>query len=100
MPYYPEDNILFIHIPKTGGTALHNYFVKKYHITIDKYVHLFDLYYLRGHKMLSLQHLTYLELANSSYIDLTNKNLKIITIVRNPYTRLISELLWQLYKYQ
>jgi hypothetical protein len=93
MPYYPEDNILFIHIPKTGGTALHNYFINKYKITIDKYLHLFDLYYLRGHKMLSLQHLTFIELSNSKYINITS-NVKIITIVRNPYTRLISELLW------
>jgi hypothetical protein len=94
MPYYPQNQLLFIHIPKTGGTSLHNYFVKKYNITIKKYVNLFDLYYLKGHKILSLQHMTYLELLSSTYFNFNKENLKIITIVRNPYTRLISELLW------
>jgi hypothetical protein len=93
MPYYPEALILFIHIPKTGGTSLHNYFVKKYNITINKYKNAIGLYYLKGSKSLSLQHMILSELICCKFINI-DKNVKIITIVRNPYTRLISELFY------
>jgi hypothetical protein len=93
MPYYLEALILFIHIPKTGGTSLHNYFVKKYNITINKYKNAMGLYYLKGSKSLSLQHMILSELTCCKFINI-DKNVKIITIVRNPYTRLISELFY------
>ena len=44
MPYFKNDNvnILFIHIPKTGGTSLDNYFSKKYNIDLnDKSLYIF-----------------------------------------------------------
>jgi len=94
MPYYPEPNILFIHIPKTGGTSLNNYFIKKYNINTNKYTNAIGLYYLRGPKRLSIQHMLLSELFNCKYLSFNKKNLKIITIVRNPYTRLLSELFY------
>lgn len=39
MPYFKNDtiNILFIHIPKTGGTSLEEYFSSKFNIKLNKY---------------------------------------------------------------
>ena len=38
MPYFKNDNIniLFIHIPKTGGSSLENYFSSKFGIELNK----------------------------------------------------------------
>lgn len=101
MPYYqPKKNnadqihdILFIHIPKTGGTTLEQYLKKKYIQT---------LYSFKNSQMLpednlkniSLQHQTYNTI--NKYKDVLkvkfDDKLKIITIVRNPYDRIISDL--------
>ena len=98
MPYFKNNkiNLLFIHIPKTGGSSLEIYFSKKYNITLDSNS-------LHGEFSLNLknkidviatpQHIlfkTMMKYKNEFNID-TN-NLKIITIVRNPYYRLVSDL--------
>jgi hypothetical protein len=93
MPYYKEIELLFIHIPKTGGTSLENYLKKTYKET------LFSGY---GNNILpeddlqknSLQHQTYSTIYK--YRDILevdfNSNLKVLTIVRDPYDRIISDL--------
>ena len=93
MPYYKDIELLFIHIPKTGGTSLENYLKKTYKET------LFSGY---GNNILpeddlqknSLQHQTYSTIYK--YRDILevdfNSNLKVITIVRDPYDRIISDL--------
>lgn len=125
MPYFKINkiNLLFIHIPKTGGSSIEKYFSTKYSIKLnfnslysderrelilgygcgerfntlpfDKYD-----YSLSNSKhnldITSLQHLTYntiflyKELFNINF----NNDLKIFTIVRNPYNKIISDLFW------
>jgi hypothetical protein len=95
MPYYKDINLLFIHIPKTGGTSLEQYLQKKTRQTVYSVFNssnvLFEKFKL---KTPSLQHLTYQEILK--YKDMLNvdfdEKLKIITIVRNPYDRIISDL--------
>ena len=34
MPYFKENKLLLIHIPKTGGTSIEKYFSQKYNIKL------------------------------------------------------------------
>jgi hypothetical protein len=103
MPYFKNDNInlLLIHIPKTGGTSIEHYFCNKYNIKLNHeslYMYLPDI---EKHNKLfnrSLQHLYYSKIME--HIDLFNINMiniKVITCVRNPYTRVISDLFFLKY---
>lgn len=99
MPYFKNDkiNLLFIHIPKTGGTSLELYFSKRYNIKLStktlfgwlpKEEHTYDS---------SLQHLTYNTIFKNRFKDKFNvnfNNIKIMAIVRNPYKRLVSDLFY------
>lgn len=99
MPYFKNKdiNLLFIHIPKTGGTSIEQYFSTKYNIELN-YKSLWTT--SDDHKNIlgvnsSLQHLTFNEIYK--YRDIFNIDfnyLKIITIVRNPYERIVSDLFW------
>ncbi len=93
MPYYKEPNILFVHIPKTGGTVIESKLKGKYKQS---------LYSGFGNNKLpspfnkkSLQHQKYTTLYD--YRDKLNidfNNIKAFTVVRNPYDRVISDLIW------
>lgn len=96
MPYYKDANLLFIHIPKTGGTSLEGYLESKYTQTIhdsDKYKK------IPIRKRIFLQHYTYEDIYKYRQIFGVNFNdkLNIITIVRNPYDRIISDLFYLRY---
>ena len=101
MPYFYNENInlLFIHIPKTGGSSVEHYFSNKYKIPLN-YQSLLSCDHDDMNKLnskISLQHLTLNQIykySNENLININFNNLKIITIVRNPYERIISDLLW------
>ncbi len=91
MPFFKEPNILFIHIPKTGGTSIEDYFYSKYQIkrTIDT---LFSSPIIKFNSH-TLQHCTYQELfAQKEYLSINFDTVKIISVVRNPYYRIFSDL--------
>lgn len=93
MPYFPELNILLIHIPKTGGTSIEKYFGNK----INKKLTYKNLYssndeILYGH---SLQHLTYSEIYGiKNILNINFNEINIISVIRNPYERIISDLFY------
>lgn len=101
MPYFKNNDIklLFIHIPKAGGSSVEQYLSNKYSIKLDKsavYGFLSDDFKKQHDitKIHSLQHYTYNEIYDMREIlnvDFTN-DLRIFTVVRNPYYRLLSDL--------
>ena len=100
MPYFYNNdiNVLFIHIPKTGGTSLELYFSIKYNIPLDnKSLHLFldNETKIKNNIIInsSLQHMTYQTIHKyNNFFKIIYDNIKIISIVRNPYERIISDL--------
>ena len=94
MPYYKEGNILFVHIPKTGGSVIENELKKKYSQTL--YSSWKNNILPPPFNIKSLQHQNYTTL--HEYRDKLNidfNNIKVFAIVRNPYDRVISDLFWQ-----
>ncbi len=91
MPYFKEANILLIHIPKTGGTSIEDYFYSKFNIkkTISTLWSNPSIQ-LNSH---TLQHCTFSELyERKEYFDIDFETVKIISPVRNPYYRIVSDL--------
>ena len=94
MPYFKDFNLLFIHIPKTGGSNIENFFFyytkqkPKISNLISNNINL----KLNDH---SLQHSTYLEIIYfKDFFEVDFNNLNIITVVRNPYDRILSDLFY------
>jgi hypothetical protein len=93
MPYFKNNdvNILFIHIPKTGGSSLETYFSNKYNIPLNE-----ESLYMMSTKLSltsSLQHITYETIMKyKELLNIDMDGIKIITIVRNPYERIINDL--------
>ena len=94
MPYFKnkEASVLFIHIPKTGGTSLEAYFSTVLNIPLNnKSLYLFNTEFNIDFNT-SLQHLTYQFISNHKNQLNIDDGYKLITIVRNPYERIISDL--------
>jgi hypothetical protein len=97
MPYFyinGKVNLLFIHIPKTGGTSVELYLSKFYNIELNR-----DSLCTRTagaieyYEGVSLQHQTYSTLMREqARFNLFLPGMKIFTVVRNPYERLVSDL--------
>jgi hypothetical protein len=101
MPYFKNNriNLLFIHIPKTGGSSLEKYFNVKYNIPLnykslmstEKIKILLDNPEINS----SLQHLTYNTIIKyKDFFKIDTNNIEIMTIVRNPYDKIISDLFY------
>jgi len=105
MPYFNNNNknILFIHIHKTGGTSIEKFFSNKCNIKLSKsslYSNKYPTFsnqspYKEMNINSSLQHITYTQMVeNNKVFNINFDNIKIITIVRNPYERIISDLFY------
>jgi hypothetical protein len=99
MPYFKNENvnILFIHIPKTGGTSVCDYFSKKFNIPLNNSsLHDFLILDTEENKIeinSSLQHMSYNTIMKyKDFFNVESENLVIITTVRSPYYRVISDL--------
>jgi hypothetical protein len=100
MPYFRNNdvNLLFIHVPKSGGTSLERYFSSKFNIPLNEkslYMFLDEETALKNNIIInsSLQHMTHQTICKyKTEFDIDFNNIKIITIVRNPYERIISDL--------
>jgi len=99
MPYFNNGtiNILFLHIPKTGGTSIDVFLSKKYNIPLNtKSLFTNDSVKTKiGNVEIatSLQHVTYRDIIeHKEFFGIDFNDIKIITIVRNPYERIISDL--------
>jgi len=101
MPYFKNNkiNILFIHIPKTGGSSLEKYFSVKYNVPLNL-KSLMSTEKIKGFAdkpeiTSSLQHLTYNTIIKyKDFFKIDTNNIKIITIVRNPYNKVMSDLFY------
>ncbi len=108
MPYYKSKNILFIHIPKTGGTNI-ELAISNSCRRIKGTTSLFNFHWETKNKngeypynnldypynTISLQHQYYSTLYKyRDKLGINFDNIKTFTIVRNPYNRIISDLLF------
>jgi hypothetical protein len=96
MPIIPDKKILFIHIPKTGGTYIYwelpgfGYSEDNIFSTTEKGIYSDDVHF-------HLQHMNYSTILTKGF--LTEEYLKPFfkfTFIRNPYTRILSEYFWRL----
>ena len=94
MPYFPKIKVLFIHIPKTGGSSVEIYFKNKFNVNLFK-ENLFSVHEKFNNH--SYQHLTYNEIYDNRISFKINfkKLFLLFAVVRNPYERLISELFFR-----
>jgi hypothetical protein len=101
MPYFKNNkiNLLFIHIPKTGGSSLEKYFSVKFNIPLNKksLMSTEDIrdYYDKPEINSSLQHLTYNTINKyKDFFKIDESNIKILAVVRNPYHKVLSDLFY------
>ena len=104
MPYFKPLNLLYIHIPKTGGMSIEEYLYQKCNMERDE-KNIYGYYYDRTNRIRvenerTLQHLTYNEIIEKKqWFDIEignckNKDMKILVSIRNPFERIVSDLFW------
>lgn len=93
MPVFKKSNILFIHIPKTGGTSIER---QLYEMEDPKDRYSVESYYstdINSQKLrnYSLQHYTFQDFIFVFGEDIVNTYKTIFCVVRNPFDRIVSE---------
>lgn len=99
MPYYKNDskNMLFIHIPRTGGTSITHYLSNKFNIPLNTSAIYSDPKDVKMNGV-SYQHQTYkniMDAKSSGIADFSTieiNDITYMTCVRNPYHRVFSNL--------
>jgi hypothetical protein len=101
MPYFKNNkiNLLFIHIPKTGGSSLEKYFSVKFNIQLSKksLMSTEDIREFSDKPEInsSLQHLTYNTIIKyKDFFKIDENNIQILSVVRNPYNKIMSDLFY------
>lgn len=94
MPYYKDLHILFIHIPKTGGSTLEKVLRQEGNHKQTLYSGYTNTLLPEPYNKTSLQHQSYCTILDHKELcDIDfNEQLKLLTIVRNPYHRAVSSL--------
>ena len=93
MPYYKQKNLLFIHIPKTCGTIIEDQIKNIYKQSL--YSGYSNSLLNSPYNKMSLQHQFYTTIYKfKDKLNINFDNIKIFSIVRNPYDRTISDLFW------
>ncbi len=94
MPIFKKSNILFIHIPKTGGSSIEKQLYNLEDLS-DQYTT--ETYFSNNPLMMtdtrnySLQHYTFIDLLSCLGQERINHFQTIFCVVRNPYDRMVSE---------
>ena len=93
MPYYPKLEILFVHIPKTGGTTISTCLKKNEELITYNPKHIINhftkkLLLIRTNKLNNYKH----SLAENMLLELGSKQKKYtkFTVVRNPWDLVVS----------
>ena len=91
MPVYRTNELLHLHVPKTGGTAIERYFD-----SVDDMVWGLPSWFgqqQRDGRWYEFQHLTLTELRG--FVGDEFAGFESFAVVRDPYARLVSEFLWR-----
>lgn len=96
MPIIHDKKIVFIHIPRTGGTSVNDYFLSKgffqdHKLDTSTYnFHILYGLYRFNNQIFELDHLTFKEIERFS-APIVHKNYKKFAVVRDPIQRILSE---------
>jgi hypothetical protein len=95
MPYYRNIHLLYLHIPKTGGTSIEEFLFERFNV-IKNMRSLYSSGQVIKGIPYSLQHCTFNDILNlNKFLKISFKKLKIMCSVRNPYDRFISFLFFK-----
>jgi hypothetical protein len=96
----PNEKIIYIHVPKTGGISVEDFLLKKFNhprgiFTLTNGVGVLPIHTEnRGQSYYPLMHYPLKDIITIGSEFKIDNSWKIFSIVRNPYYKFISELFW------